>query len=429
MEQKNNLTSLIEKKLYISLNSEKYELFLSSLARKSKVFNQLNLQEYTNFLSNSDFSENSEWNIILETLNISETYFYRDKNQIQLLESFLFPNIIEQAKSTKSISIWSAGCSSGEEVYTFAFILKNFPLTNWRIQILGSDVNPNSIQKAKIGAYEEWSLRSIPQNMRLKYFIADGKKFLVKQEYKTFSSFKVENILNSNYIEEFDLIVCRNVLIYLNEYAKSLALEKFFLALKPNGFLLLGHSEGGLNLSAKFTAEYYSNLVYYKKPNYSTPNQNYTSYVAAGNNKKEKLSQSELSSYDFEIFWQKVTKAANSGNLELARNECLEVLKKEPNNWEILYFLGHIYESENKFQEAEKTYLQIIQLNPNFLEAYFSLASFYCTLGKISESKLIKDQALQKLENKDLQKQYTSKGKNIEEFKTFLMDEKGIWIA
>ncbi|MCX7997509.1 MAG: hypothetical protein N3A69_00970 [Leptospiraceae bacterium] len=421
---------MIEKKLNIFLNEDKFELLTNGLARKSKVFNQMSEIEYINFLENSNIFDEPEWVLILEALNISETYFYRDKNQIQLLESTILPKIIEKSKLTKIVSIWSAGCSSGEEVYTLAFLIQNLMPGNWKIQILGSDFNPNSIQKATLASYEDWSLRSVPENLKSKYFISNGKKFLVKQEYKKDVNFKLENFLVSNYFEEFDLVLCRNVLIYLNEKARNTALEKFASALKPEGFLLLGHSEGGLTISNQFSTEYNSNLIYYKKK-VPPVNVSLEKSIPIQNKLEQSKTNSDpkIPSLSFNLLWQRAKSFADMGKLDLALNECLQILKLEPTNCEVLYFLAHIYESENKHQEAEKIYLKIIELDPDFLEAYLSLASFYFTSGRISDSKFIKSRALVRLENKDLQRKYESKGNSLETVRAFLADEKGIWIA
>lgn len=435
MNSKNSLISglcsLIEKKLNIFLNEEKFELLVSGLARKSKVFNQMGEIEYINFLENSSIYIEPEWVLILEALNISETYFYRDKNQIQLLESIILPQLMKNLEHIKSIKIWSAGCSSGEEVYTLVFLTRNLFSREWQVKILGSDLNQNSIQKAKTASYDDWSLRSLPENLKSKYFISNGKKFLVKTEYKTNVTFQLEDFLSSNYLEEYDLIVCRNVLIYLNENGKKLALEKFANALKPKGFLMLGHSEGGLSISNQFSTKYHSNLVYYTKKT-QTQNiilENYSSHSCVPIELKQENSDPKISSLSFQLSWQRAKSYADMGKLDLAINECLQILKLEPTNCEVLYFLAHIYESENKHQEAEKIYLKIIELDPDFLEAYLSLASFYFTSGRISDSKFIKNRAFARLENKDLQRKYESKGNSLETVRAFLADEKGIWIA
>ncbi len=429
-----NLCALIEKKLGIFLSKEKAELHLSTLFRKSKLINRLGYFEYLKLLESTVYQDEPEWGVILDSLNISETYFYRDKNQILLLDSVILPKLILKNSTTKSISIWSAGCSSGEEAYTIAFLLKSLVSSDWKIRILGTDLNSESVGRAKRGIYNEWSLRSLPENYKNLYFKFQNKEYSVRDELKINTNFKLENILSSTYSEEFDLVICRNVFIYLSEEAKKIALEKFANSLFSEGFLLLGHSEAGFHLPSVLNSQVHSNLIYYqKKTDHRFLNSEEffrTKSLTFIPDSTKQVTPTQKQISDKEVFsLQRATEYANSGNLESALKECKSILEKQPNNWEVIYFIGHIYEAESRYVEAEKTYQKAIQLKRGFMEAYLSLASLYQTLGRNSESKAIKSKALKELEDKEIQDYYKAKGKNIDEFKTFLLDEQSIWIS
>ncbi|WP_449620218.1 CheR family methyltransferase [Robertmurraya sp. Marseille-Q9965] len=171
------------------------------------------------------------------TINVSE--FYRNGKRWEVLEKKLLPRLLEKNGRLK---IWSAACSTGEEPYTIAMILSKFmPLS--QVQILATDIDDNVIARAKIGAYPERSLNEVPEEMKRKYFTQDGSFFKISEEIKKTVSFKKQNLLSDPFGGPFDLIVCRNVLIYFTEDAKDILYKKFSGALKQDGIFFVGSTE------------------------------------------------------------------------------------------------------------------------------------------------------------------------------------------
>lgn len=171
------------------------------------------------------------------TINVSE--FYRNGKRWEVLEKKLLPKLLEKNSRLK---IWSAACSTGEEPYTIAMILSKFmPLS--QVQILATDLDENVISRAKIGAYPERSLNEVPDEMKRRYFTQDGSFFKVSDEIKKTVTFRKQNLLADSFGGPFDLIVCRNVLIYFTEDAKDILYKKFSSALKPDGIFFVGSTE------------------------------------------------------------------------------------------------------------------------------------------------------------------------------------------
>jgi chemotaxis protein methyltransferase CheR len=210
-QMKRRLTSLYQKKGYASFDD-----FFQALNRDSQLMNE--------FLDRM-------------TINVSE--FYRNAKRWEVLDKTILPDLLRRNSNLK---IWSAACSTGEEPYTLAMVLsKHMPLS--KLQILATDIDENVLAKARLGIYAERSLNEVPKEMVKKYFRQDGAFFEVADEIKKNVTFKKQNLLADRFGGPFDLIVCRNVLIYFTEEAKESIYHKFSSALRPGGILFVGSTE------------------------------------------------------------------------------------------------------------------------------------------------------------------------------------------
>lgn len=171
------------------------------------------------------------------TINVSE--FWRNPSRWEVLQKRFFPEMLGSANRLK---IWSAACSTGEEPYTIAMILSELGALQ-RSSLLATDLDSGVLQKAIEGSYLERSLRDVPAACRQKYFKQADGAFLISDSLKQFIQFKQQNLLHDTFDTSFDLIVCRNVMIYFTEDAKHLLYQKFANALKPGGLLFVGSTE------------------------------------------------------------------------------------------------------------------------------------------------------------------------------------------
>ena len=172
------------------------------------------------------------------TINVSE--FYRNPDQWKILEGQVFPELIK--KFGKNLKIWSAACSTGDEPYSLAMAFsKHIPLSN--IHITATDIDKQVIAKAQVGLYNEKSISGVPEDLKRKYFTKVGNSYQISDEIKKCVTFKEHNLLKDPYPHGFDLILCRNVVIYFTEEAKNMIYENFQKALKPHGVLFIGSTE------------------------------------------------------------------------------------------------------------------------------------------------------------------------------------------
>mgnify|MGYP000934764302 CR=1 FL=1 len=176
------------------------------------------------------------------TINVSE--FFRTPEKFSKLETDVIPDLL---KRSPRLNIWSAGCSIGAEPYSLAMIMKEMT-PNVHHRILASDLDVEIIAKAKKGVYSDSELKAISPKRKEKYFDKVGAdQFAVKQEIKDCIEFKRHNLLKDPFEKNFDLILCRNVVIYFTEEAKAKLYVNFFNALKPGGILFVGATEAILN--------------------------------------------------------------------------------------------------------------------------------------------------------------------------------------
>ncbi|GGJ60323.1 chemotaxis protein methyltransferase CheR [Anoxybacillus voinovskiensis] len=178
------------------------------------------------------------------TINVSE--FYRNANRWEVLEKQILPKLLERNRRLK---VWSAACSTGEEPYTLVMVLSNFlPLS--QISVLATDIDENAISRAKIGVYTERALQEVPEAMKKKFFTKEGMYYKIDENIKKAVTFKKHNLLADRFDTNYDLIVCRNVLIYFTEEAKQVLYHKFNQALRPGGILFVGSTEQIFNPSS-----------------------------------------------------------------------------------------------------------------------------------------------------------------------------------
>jgi chemotaxis protein methyltransferase CheR len=235
---------------------------------------KLDVPEIYYQLLNSSTSESyQEWKKLVNLLTNSESYFFRDKDQFNLLRYHILPELIQRKQDSKSIRICSAGCSSGEEPYSLAILLTEL-LPNskeWNLRIVGIDINQEALHKAELGVYRPWSFRRVEEEIMQQYFQIINHQYHIKSSIKQMVKFKNINLfkevfpLSSSDIQDLDLILCRNVFIYFEPSAIAKVLEKFYNALQPLGYLLTGHAElSGQNLS-QFQIKVFPESVVYQK--------------------------------------------------------------------------------------------------------------------------------------------------------------------
>jgi chemotaxis protein methyltransferase CheR len=183
---------------------------------------------------------------VLLALTTNETSFYRDLAPFELLRTSIIPELVKARESSKALTIWSAACSTGQEPYSLALLLReNFPeLASWKVQILASDLNSNVIGKAKSGEYSSLEVnRGLPIQLLIKYFTQKGDDFVINPDVRSMVTFFEQNLIAAWPDRQVDIFFMRNVLIYFDLETKRQIFEKVKAVLAPDGYLFLGTAE------------------------------------------------------------------------------------------------------------------------------------------------------------------------------------------
>jgi chemotaxis protein methyltransferase CheR len=234
----------------------------------------LHLSSFKEYLFYIKYAPNreEELNTIADILTTNETYFFREDYQLKAFKEEILPELkSRKSKEYKNeIRIWSAGCSTGEEPYTLSMlILESGLLNEMHIEIFASDISQRVLQIARKGIYSKPSFRATEEIYIKKYFEQVDGKFRIKDDVKRLVNFGHLNLLDSSRIKllkPMDVIFCRNVIIYFDNESKKKVIDNFYDSLNEGGYLLLGHAESLMNVSARFQLCHLKNDLVYQKP-------------------------------------------------------------------------------------------------------------------------------------------------------------------
>lgn len=247
MEEKDfvRLALYVQKNYGINLTKKKQLI-------KGRLNSTLMSMGYNNFKDYVDYiltkSTPKDIDVMLNKLTTNYTYFMREKSHFDYLKNTILPYLV-QNKKTKVLSIWSAGCSTGQEPYTISIILKEFlgkDAAKWDTRVLATDISQEVLEKAKAGIYKSESLIDMPESWKKKYFVklAGSDEYEVSKEIKNNVIYKSFNLMEPiKFRIPFDVIFCRNVMIYFDQQTKDGLVDRFYNASNHGGYFLIGHSE------------------------------------------------------------------------------------------------------------------------------------------------------------------------------------------
>ncbi len=374
-------------------------------------------------------------------VTVGETYFFRDRSQMELLQNVLLPRLIKLKREQRNLSlrIWSAGCATGEEIYTIAIMLAELlpDIKAWSLNLLATDINTASLKKAMTGCYTSWSMRAISSRLKQRYFSEINRKYTISEEIRSIPEFMYLNLNDDYYpsilngINAFDLILCRNVLIYFDSESTEHLMKKLSISLVDGGYLLLGasdpisltgihldfHHKDGLLFSRPHSRPVMNELINIenqvdiKKP--VTPRREIVSQDKKILKKHpiqklhvipaKKISEKTICQNDEDTInkllaesrWQetldtidrytenekklefaliaRATALANLGTLDEAVKSCEESLKINKMNKQTYLIYAMVLLELNHFDKAENELRKVIFLDRNFVIAHFQL--------------------------------------------------------
>ena len=209
---------------------------------------------------------------LINAFTVNETYFFREEYQFRCMVNKMLPEIVSRKKPGEIIKIWSIPCSTGEEPYSIAIYLLEYwkDIDKWDVEIVGSDIDTNALEKAKRGIYSERSVQNLPKHILQKYFTYLGNgDYQICEDLRNSIEFTRINIVDPKETKRyrgFDIVFCRNLLIYFDDLSRKLAAENIYDAMNPGGFICLGHSESMSRITSIFQIRKFPEAIVYQKP-------------------------------------------------------------------------------------------------------------------------------------------------------------------
>lgn len=397
-------------------------------------FGHASCEEFVDFVLRSDqYVPELEW--LISRITVGETYFFRDQSQMDYLRRSWLPEIIasKREKREKSLRIWSAGCSSGQELYSIAILLHEAlpDMENWTLHLLGTDINTEGLSRAIHGEYGEWSFRATDEESRRQYFVRKGEnQYKIGAQLRGMTKFFFLNLADDSYpsimteTHALDLILCRNVFIYFDSEMTMSVLKKFSNCLVPGGRLLLGASDmmpitvDGLELG-EWGGMFYYRRVDGKLPP-KAPHKPRAAPLAAVHQQEpvpaapvmatppvrqredmdaqirellhdERWDEAidatrrymEIHGESAAMLQHRAKALSNRGESLQAVQLCRRGIELDPLNHHSYLIMALTLLELNRVQEAEAALRKVIYLNRDFAEAHFHLALLQLRLGKV----------------------------------------------
>ncbi|WP_099190853.1 CheR family methyltransferase [Tepidibacter mesophilus] len=429
-----NIDKYIETRFGLYFTEKRFNDLTRSIFNAAKQKN-IDFEDYIKLILSNKLSQEDLKNLV-GCLTIGETYFFRDKKLFDAMRQTILPDIINKRRcSSKSLKIWSSGCSSGEEAYSIAILVKELipDYKNWNIEIIATDINHSSLSKAKKGIYSEWSFRGVDSSIKNKYFIRmDDMSYKLKEDILRFVKFESLNLADQTYIfdgkiiKNMDIIFCRNVLIYFSKYQASRIIDRFYNNIVNGGWLVVAPTESLFLNDTSFTPININDMFLYNKRikknnlvklfDHSLIDNSFIQKKLIMQNdilkhqknlninnvtiKDEKKSTKEdkQNAQELEIIARSL---ANEGKLEEAIECCKKAILIDRINPFYYYLLASIQQEQGNVIEAVMTLKKVVYLNPNFIMAYFDLGNLNLKQGKHAEAFKNLKNTLELLDNFD----------------------------
>ncbi len=343
-----------------------------------------------------------EWNLLTELLTTGESYFFRDRNQFQLLRNQILPELIERRSQQRQLRIWSAGCSSGEEPYSLAIVLHELlpRRKEWQIFVLGTDLQEQAVQQARKGLYTPWSFRMVDPALKSRYFSPQHEYWKIDDAIRSMVTFSSCNLVKERFpdcsreLHDMDLIICRNVFIYFTPQAVSQVAGKFSETLNEGGYLMTGHGELHLQSVQHLKTKMCGEQVIFQKRSATRDGGTLadttrgTSPLPARSTGKQVAAPPPDKPRNIPVIAKHAQRMAHEQGATAATwVAALPDNKTVPHNFEAYLTMAQRQADQGEYQQALKTCRQAITLEATSPHPYFLLAQIAEATGDVDNAK------------------------------------------
>lgn len=364
------------------------------LAPRLHALGIASLLDYANIIFSGGDAGRREREWLFGEFTTGETYFMRDRGLFELLAERIVPELLARGPARRPLRVWSAGCASGEEAYSIAILFDELALHTGRrdVRIVGTDISSDAMARACDGVYGKWSFRSLDAARVERYFRSCRAGLQVAEHLRAMVAFERRDLMYDALPEpgEFDLILCRNVFIYLSPIAIERIVEKLAAGLAPGGYLIPGHAEllgappRGLELLAFPEA-----LLYHRRHIAATSSHETAVPVtppplqdmARAPRRQPATGPSAATAEDPVKLLAKAWRDADRGAIESARVVCNRALQLAPFDPKAYYLLAQLAQERGAVDEARRLLRKVLYLDPQCVAAHLELAELTDQLG------------------------------------------------
>lgn len=329
---------------------------------------------YLDHLRQHDLSS-PQWQRLINTITIGETYFLREQTHFDLLKKHILPKLVlrRRQEGQHTLRIWSAGCSSGEEPYSIAMTLHQFlpDIAKWDIQIFGTDINEYSLQTAINGIYRQWSFRHVDKLVQQNYFDKTEGGLQVKSYIRNMVTFRRHNLLNDLNISKFDIIFCKNVLLYFDDIYIEHAENRIYESLQPDGWLFLGQAEAIRHQRNLWKTHIFpGSPIYQRLAHHSST----VEFDLRNLDLNEDDTQPIIVDYLEESQYTRAVRAVQSDDLALAEHYLSQALSENVEPAKTHTLLAWIFANRKALPEAQAHITATLAIEPLFADAHYVTA-------------------------------------------------------
>jgi len=386
------LTGAVRQRVGWRIPEKDYPKLAKVVSERMAVHHLSRQDDYVTMLLADGIVSQGEWRELVNRLTVQESYFFRDKGQFSLLRERILPELIRRNELRRSLRIWSAGCSSGEEPYSIAMLLEDLlPRQKglWQVCILGTDINEAALLKAQRAVYARWAFRGVPSEVLERFFTPLRQEWQLSPHIRAKVQFQAGNLYVDSFpdrlkgLHDFDLILCRNVFIYLHEDAVMSIIRKFAGCLSQGGYLLTAHTElQGVTLKG-FTVRVFPGAVMYQ----------YQGESPGGRPEEMKLSLPQVvtgiaANSQFQTRPARISSATvgQSPVLSDISGPPAKPMEREPQERTELLMAARAHANQGRYEEAARTARQAIEMDATVGPAYFLLAQIAAHQGQVDEA-------------------------------------------
>ena len=405
-------------------------------AERVSVLALAGVEDYAALLAEDSPEGQREREMLTVQFTTGETYFFRDQGQFELLAKKILPDLIERRSAERRLRIWSAGCSSGEEAYSLAMLVDELSpqLAGWNVLILGTDIDSKAIARARKGSYGQWSFRALDAARKQRYFRERGDEWKVDPRLRGMVTFRRGDLLREGFpdagseLHDMDLIVCRNVFIYLEPEAVARIAAKFADTLTEGGYLMTAHSElFGHSTGCLRTRVFPESVVFQKSAQpapaavfapapwqttipiqmtpiptaaglrYALPDSDVQKKPAIEQRVVPAAPPPQPSAEDLEALMSLAWRDANRGARDAAQKTCRKATAIAAFDPRPYYLLAQLAQERGEVEETKALLRKVTYLDPSFVAAYLELGALYECEGDAEHARTMRQAARSEL--------------------------------